>query len=313
MDGILNINKPQGLTSFDIVARVKRITGERHTGHAGTLDPLATGVLPICLGKATRVIEYLFNETKTYRAEIKLGVATDSYDSTGKVIKTADSSNVTRENLEAVLAAFRGSIMQTPPMFSAVKRQGVPLYKLARSGIEVERKSRPAQIDKLIIIDWQSPFFSVEVVCGKGTYIRSLAQDIGQALGCGAVMNNLVRTRVGPFGLDEAITLEQLEQMVGSGYSDRYLYPPDYALQSFDAMVVNHEQQCLLAHGSPIILEANSSEIKPGAFGRVYNQEGVFVGMVEYDAANQRWQPHKVFFQSCCQQQASEQPQTEYS
>ena len=306
MDGILNINKPQGLTSFDIVARVKRITGERHTGHAGTLDPLATGVLPVCLGKATRVIEYLFDETKTYLAEIKLGVTTDSYDSTGKVVNTADITDITIQNAESVLESFRGLIMQTPPMYSAVKHKGIPLYKLARSGIEIDRKSRPAQIYKLDITDWQPPLFNIEVVCGKGTYIRSLAQDIGQALGCGAVMNKLVRTRVGPFNLAESITLEQLEQMVDNRAVEHNLYPPDFALQSFNALVVNHELQCLLTHGSPIFLEVTSQEIKTGTFSRVYNQDGLFIGMAEYDAANQRWQPHKIFLQGCCHQQAKE-------
>jgi tRNA pseudouridine55 synthase len=310
MDGILNLNKPRDLTSFDIVARVKRITGERHTGHAGTLDPLATGVLPICLGKATRIIEYLFNETKTYRTKCELGVATDSYDSTGQVIKTADASGITRERVEAVLTAFRGPIFQTPPMFSALKHKGIPLYKLAREGVEVERKSRPVQIDKLEIIDWQPPFFSLEVVCGKGTYIRSLAHDIGEQLGCGAVMTELVRTRVGPFSLEESITLEQLAETVGKGYAERYLYPQDYALQSFDALVVNHEQQCLLIHGMPISMP-NSKEVKPASLSRVYNEDGAFIGMVKYDAGNQRWQPHKIFLQDCCHQKSSEPEQVE--
>ncbi len=302
MDGILNINKPQDLTSFDIVARVKRITGERHTGHAGTLDPLATGVLPICLGKATRIIEYLFDETKTYLAEIELGITTDTYDSTGKVNKTADASSITREKVESVLAAFRGSILQTPPMYSALKHNGTPLYKLAREGIEVERKSRPAQIDKLEITTWKPCIFGLEVVCGKGTYIRSLAHDIGEALGCGAIMKNLVRSRVGPFNLEESITLEQLQETTNKGYAERYLYPLDYALQAFDALVVNHEQQCSLIHGMPISLETH----QPAAISRVYNQDGGFVGMVTWDAVNLRWQAHKIFIQQCCQQAASD-------
>jgi tRNA pseudouridine55 synthase len=305
MDGILNINKPQELTSFDIVAQVKRITGERHIGHAGTLDPLATGVLPICLGKATRVIEYLFNETKTYLAQIELGISTDSYDSTGKVIKTADASRVTQEMVEGVLTAFRGSILQTPPMYSAIKYHGSPLYKLARSGIEVERKSRPAQIYKLEISDGRPPFFDLEIVCGKGTYIRSLAHDIGEAMGCGAIMKNLVRTRVGPFSLKESISLEQLKEMVDKGYAERYLYPPDYALQSFDAIVVNNEQQCSLIHGMPITVAFASMETKSAGFSRVYNSDGGFIGMVEWDTANLRWQPHKIFLQNCCQLPAS--------
>jgi tRNA pseudouridine55 synthase len=313
MDGILNINKPKDLTSFDIVARVKRITGERHTGHAGTLDPLATGVLPICSGKATRVIEYLFNETKTYRAEVELGITTDSYDSTGKIINTRDPSGITRERVETVLTSFRGTILQTPPMYSAIKHRGTPLYKLARSGIEVERNSRPVHIYKLEIVDWQPPCFSLEVVCGKGTYIRSLAQDIGEALGCGAVMKNLERTRVGPFNLEDSITLEQLEETAAKGYTERYLYPADYALQSFDTLVVNHEQQCSLIHGMPVSPEPDLTEIKPAALCRVYNEDGGFVGMVEYDAANLRWQPHKIFLPNCCQPPVTKPEQAESS
>jgi tRNA pseudouridine55 synthase len=240
---------------------------------------------------------------------MELGITTDSYDSSGKVIKTADPSDITREKLDSVLVAFRGSILQIPPMYSAIKHKGVPLYKLARNGIEVERKSRPAQIFKLEVIDWRPPFFRLEVVCGKGTYIRSLAHDIGEALGCGAVMKNLIRTRVGSFSLEESITLEQLGEMVAKGYVERYLYPLDYALQSFDALVVNHKQQCQLVHGATISLESNCTEINPAALSRVYNNEGIFVGMVEYDAANLCWQPHKIFLQNCCQQSAAEQEQ----
>jgi tRNA pseudouridine55 synthase len=300
MDGILNINKPRGLTSFDVVARIKRITGERRVGHAGTLDPLATGVLPVCLGKASRIIEYLFDETKTYRTRIELGVTTDSYDSTGTVLTRADSSTITLAKLESVLASFRGTIMQTPPMYSAVKHKGTPLYKLARMGIEVERKSRTAQIFKLDVIDWQPPFFSFEVVCGKGTYIRSLAHDIGKDLGCGAVMIDLARLSVGPFQLEEAVTLEQIMDPADKGYAERHLYPPDYALQSFNAMVVNHAQECSLIHGMPVDLGPPIIETKNRIFCRVYNEDGGFVGMAEYDPDSQRWQPHKIFLEPCC-------------
>ena len=175
MDGILNVNKPRDMTSFSVVARVKRIFLERKVGHAGTLDPQASGVLPVCLGQATRVIEFLFNETKTYHAEIELGVTTDTYDLTGKVLRNADSSAISRQTIELALAAFRGSIQQTPPMYSAIKHKGKPLYELARSGIEVERKSRKVRIDSLEIVGWQPPVVTLEIVCGKGTYIRSLA------------------------------------------------------------------------------------------------------------------------------------------
>ncbi len=298
MDGILNINKPQDMTSFGVVARVKRITGERHTGHAGTLDPLATGVLPVCLGQATRIIEYLFDETKTYRAQVELGVTTDTCDSTGKIIRTADASGITREMVEETLAKFRGSILQTPPMYSAVKYKGKPLYKLARSGIEVERKSRPAHIHSLEIVDWKPPVFTLDVVCGKGTYIRSLAHDIGETLGSGANMKSLIRLRVGPFRIEDSLTLSQLEEACQQGKLKEYLYPLDYVLQ-FNSVVVNQVQQQSLIHGSPVTLEPGSenglSAAAPASRCRAYSEDGSFIGIIKYDSENNRWQPEKIF------------------
>jgi tRNA pseudouridine55 synthase len=301
LDGILNINKPEGLTSFAVVSRVKRITGEKHTGHAGTLDPQATGVLPVCLGQATRVIEFLFDETKTYRAEVELGISTDTYDSTGKVTRTGDASGITREMIESALTGFRGTISQTPPMYSAVKYHGRPLYKLARSGVEVERKSRPARIDSLEIVAWQPPVVTLDVVCGKGTYIRSLAHDLGEALGCGANMKSLVRLRVGPFRIEEALTLEKLEEAFRSGRGEDYLYPPDYVLSAFDVAIVPKPQQCSLIHGNPVTLETLAgTPVKPGTLIRAYTEDGSFIGMLKYDAENQNWHPEKVFLKQCC-------------
>jgi tRNA pseudouridine55 synthase len=304
MNGILNINKPAEMTSFDVVARVKRITGEKRTGHAGTLDPLAKGVLPVCLGQATRIIEYLFNETKNYRSEVELGVTTDTYDSTGKVLKTCDPSGITREMVESALTGFRGQIQQVPPMYSALKHNGKPLYELARSGIEVERKSRPARIDSLEITAWQPPVVTLDIVCGKGTYIRSIANDLGEALGCGAVMKSLVRLRVGPFTIEEALTLEQLEESCRRGDIEKYLYPADYALLAFNALVVNHEQQCSLIHGSPVEIDISPRVPDSQMPYRVYTSGGDFLGMVKYVPENHYWQPEKIFLTSCCQQGA---------
>jgi tRNA pseudouridine55 synthase len=301
MDGILNINKAAGMTSFAVVARVKRITHEKHTGHAGTLDPLATGVLPVCLGQATRVIEYLFDQTKTYRAEIKLGITTDSYDSSGKVILEKDASQISRQMVEEALGRFRGTISQVPPMFSALKQNGQPLYKLARAGIEVERQARAAHIYKLEMAGWQPPVFTLEVECSKGTYIRSLAHDIGQVLGCGAIMQTLVRLRVGDFKIEEALTLEQLADAFKSSNGERHLYAPDFALSSFPAIIVNHEQQCSLVHGSPLSAESTGWPTI-SRLVRTYNQAGDFVGMIGYEAESKHWQPEKIFLKQCCQQ-----------
>jgi tRNA pseudouridine55 synthase len=305
MDGILNINKSAGMTSFAVVAAVKRICREKHIGHAGTLDPEATGVLPVCLGQATRVIEFLFDETKTYRAKVELGKSTDTWDSTGKVLKTSSIDGIDRSGIESALVAFRGRINQIPPMFSALKHHGRPLYKLAREGLEIERKSRPVQVYSLDILDWQPPVVTLDIVCGKGTYIRSLAHDLGEALGCGGNMQSLIRLRVGPFALEQALTLSQLEELFRCGESQRCLYPLDYVLLGFNALVVNSEQQCSLIHGAPIPLNLDNPSLSApdsGSLSRVYNAEGSFLGMVKYDAENKRWQPEKIFFRDCCNQ-----------
>ncbi len=211
VDGILNINKPCGMTSFSLVSIVKRLTGERHVGHAGTLDPTATGVLPICLGQGTRIVEFLVEATKAYRAEIELGVSTDTYDASGRVIQRGDPSGISQEQLTSALDSFRGLIQQTPPMYSAVKYQGKPLYELARAGITIERRSRPTKIHNLELVDWQPPVATIEIVCGKGTYIRSLAYDLGQALGCGAYLKSLIRQRCGFFDIRDAVSLPQFQ------------------------------------------------------------------------------------------------------
>ncbi|MBN1188227.1 MAG: tRNA pseudouridine(55) synthase TruB [Dehalococcoidales bacterium] len=304
MDGILNLNKPAGMTSFGVVARVRRITGERRAGHAGTLDPLATGVLPVCLGKATRVIPYLFDETKAYRAEVELGKATDTYDITGKVIRMGDASRVQRKDVEEMLARFTGEILQVPPMYSAVKFEGKPLYKLARAGVEVERKKRTARVFKLEITGWQPPVVTLDIDCGKGTYIRCLANDLGEELGCGAVMKSLVRLRVGPFRVEESVTIPELEEAFRSGAGVFHIYPADYVLQLFDAIVVSREQMCSLVHGMPVTLvpvcHGDVSKESPSGCCRAYTQDGMFIGMVRYK--NEQWYPDKIICNFCFQQ-----------
>ncbi|MEE9400279.1 MAG: tRNA pseudouridine(55) synthase TruB, partial [Dehalococcoidales bacterium] len=254
MDGILNINKPPGKTSYRIVALVKRLSGERRVGHAGTLDPMATGVLPVCLGQGTRVVEFLMDATKTYQAQIELGVATDTYDASGQVTQTGDPSGINREQLESMLASFLGVTMQTPPMYSAVKHRGQRLYELAREGIKVERKSRPTKIHHLEITDWEPPLVTVEVVCGKGTYIRSLAHDLGQSLGCGANLKNLIRSRYGPFSVKTAVTIPELEDAFGHGYWENFVHPIDSVLLHWRAVVVNEATENAIRNGVPVSL-----------------------------------------------------------
>jgi len=294
VDGILNINKPRGKTSFSIVAMVKRLSGERHVGHAGTLDPAATGVLPVCLGQGTRVIEFLVDATKAYQAQIELGVATDTYDASGKITYQGDPSRISQGQLESALDSFRGLIQQTPPMYSAVKYRGKPLYELARAGIEVARKSRLAKIYHLELIDFKLPVVTVDVVCGKGTYIRSLAHDLGQALGCGANLKSLIRLRCGPFDIRSAISLPQLEDAFCYGYWQHLVYPIDTVLLHWAAMVVNDDTSQVIKNGCPLIVENDDNREQPNRC-RVYTLDGCLLGVLRFHSGRGRWQPEKVF------------------
>jgi len=308
VDGILNINKPQGRTSFSVVAMVRRLSGERHVGHAGTLDPQATGVLPVCLGEGTRIIEFLVEATKAYRAQIELGVATDTYDASGKITYKGDPSGISQEQLKLALTSFCGLIQQTPPMYSAVKYQGKRLYELARAGIEVERKSRLARIYHLELVDWQSPVATIEVACGKGTYIRSLAHDLGQALGCGANLKSLIRLRYGLFDVADAVSLPQLEDAFRYGYWQRFVYPIDIVLLNWAAIVVSEDTGRLIRSGRSLALakDAGGEEtdypkqypVARSAFGshcRVYTLDGCFLGVLRFNPERGQWQPEKVF------------------
>lgn len=308
MDGIININKPWGKTSFSIVAMVKRLTGERRVGHAGTLDPAATGVLPICLGQGTRIIQFLIEATKTYRAQIELGVATDTYDASGKIIQKGDPSGISQERLESALTSFRGLIQQTPPMYSAARYHGKRLYELARAGVKVERRSRLTKIYHLELIDWLPPLATMEVICSKGTYIRSLAHDIGQALGCGANLRSLIRLRCGLFDIKDAVSVPQFEDAIRHGYWQRLVYPVDAVLLHWTAMIVNDDTGQVIRNGRPVVLgNCNSSERAShleqyvGARSsfenhcRVYTSDGCFLGVLRFNPEREQWQPNKVF------------------
>ena len=255
MDGILNVNKPYGQTSFSIVSIVKRLSGQRRVGHAGTLDPAATGVLPIGFGQGTRVIEYLVDTSKAYHAEIELGVSTDTYDADGRIIQVKDPSGICQEQLVSALASSNGLIYQTPPMYSAVKYHGKPLYQWARAGITVTRESRPVNIYKIELVNWQPPVATVEVVCSKGTYIRCLADDLGQVLGCGAYLKNLVRLRCGLFDIENAIPLSQLEDAFRYGYWQQFVHPLDSVLLNWKAILVNDDRRQKIGNGRPIVMD----------------------------------------------------------
>ena len=293
--GILNVNKPRGMTSFAVVSLVRRLTGIRKVGHAGTLDPIADGVLPICLGPATRIVDYIVGQPKLYRAAVRLGVATDSYDSEGEVVATGDPSGVSRDDVEQALAGFVGEIQQMPPMYSALKYQGQPLYRYARAGKTVPRQERTVRIYRLELLRFDSPIVEIELEVGKGAYVRSVAHDMGEQLGCHAHMEQLTRVRSGPFTLDSAVELRELEAAAERGDWEELLLPADRVLESWHAALLGEPHSQDVQHGQLLVLTpVGSKRIDLDTPCRAYSEDGEFLAILRYRGAN-RWHPEKVF------------------
>jgi tRNA pseudouridine55 synthase len=303
--GILNVNKPKGWSSFDVVALVRRLVREAtrdrrcRVGHAGTLDPAAEGVLPVCLGQATRIIEYLIEEPKAYRAAIRLGVSTDTYDAWGTITATADPSGVSQEQAAEALGEFVGEIWQVPPMYSAIKRDGVPLYRYARAGQEVERQPRRVIIGRLEMLAFEPPLLHIEVECGRGAYIRTLAHDLGQRLGCGAHLYSLLRTGIGPFRLEDAMTPDTLRQVFREGGWAEFLYASDAALLQWPAAIIGERNERWSRMGRPLDLPltpaARRRRLTRGASCRAYSLGGHLVAVLRYEGHGGLWRPEKVF------------------
>lgn len=287
MDGILNINKPRGMTSHDVVDRVRAVARQREVGHAGTLDPLATGVLLLCLGQATRLTEYLMDSPKEYRARIRLGIATDTDDAEGRVI-SEKPVDLDRATVEAALDRFRGRILQVPPMHSALKREGQPLYKLARRGVEVRREPRPVEIYRLDLMAWEPPELTLEVLCSPGTYIRALARDLGEALGCGAHLIGLVRLASGDFRLEDAV---ELDAVTPERLPD-LLLPPDAALRRYPGLHLSQTEARAVLHGRDIPGPPPAGDHPPLA--RAYGPDGQLLAVLEYRPERGVWHPKKV-------------------
>ena len=294
--GILNINKPPGPTSMDMVRLVKRLTRERKVGHGGTLDPVADGVLPICLGQATRMMDHLIESTKVYLTQVVLGVATDTFDTAGTVVRTEDPSGVTLPAVEKALEAFRGHINQVPPMYSALKKGGTRLYNLARAGVEVPRAPRQVQVLRLELKDWDPPIITLEVECGRGVYIRALAHDLGEALGCGAHLKALTRLRTGPFSLEEAISPAQLEEVASSGSWQQLVNPPDIVVGHLRAAVVGAPMVAYLKQGREVALGPRGRTVAlHQEHCRIYTTTGRFLAVAQYDRSRGQWRPDRVF------------------
>ncbi len=290
MHGILNLHKPTGISSHDAVYAVRRILPAAKVGHAGTLDPMASGVLLICLGNATRITEYLQAHDKTYRARVRLGVETDTYDATGRVVSEKILAS-TSSQIEKAVRSFTGKMRQTPPAYSAIKQKGTPLYKLARRGAEVDVAPREVEIYAIEDLRFELPAVEFSVRCSKGTYIRSIAHDLGEKLGCGAHLAALTRLTSGEFKLEDALTLEQLSATVARGELARYLHPLDRALAQFDAAMVDASAAQKIRNGIAVALEGAWTS----PLIRAYSPDGTFIALMEPTDAAHIWKPKKVF------------------
>ena len=327
MDGIINVYKEKGFTSHDVVAKLRGILRMKKIGHTGTLDPAAEGVLPVCLGKGTRLCDMLTDKTKTYRAVLLLGQETDTQDTTGTVLAEYPVE-VTEEAVREAIYSFLGDYMQIPPMYSALKVNGKKLYELARQGKEVERQPRPVQILDIQIGQVDLPRVTFSVTCSKGTYIRTLCYDIGRKLGCGGCMESLLRTRVDRFKLEDSLTLSQIEKLRDEGRVEEYVVPVEGVFQGLPALVTKPGEGDKLVHnGNPFTVElaeemkhempdksviggnldaelsaCSESEHNLAASAadrfdgvRVYDSEHHFIGIYRYSEEKRRYQPQKIF------------------
>ncbi len=301
-EGVLMLLKPSGMTAHDVVEFVRKKIRMQRVGHTGTLDPLATGLMLLCLGRATRLSDLLSGLDKVYRFELVFGVKTKTQDAEGEIVEVRPTKGLTAEKLERVLNKFVGEIEQIPPMLSAVHYQGKRLYELARKGIEVERAPRKVQIYKLTLLKWWDEPVKralIEVHCSRGTYIRTLASDIGDALGCGAYQHFLVRTQVGPFKSEQALTLEEFSQLVLQGAWERKLLPPDQALPMLPSLVLTRIEARRVMNGMESVVGTvwGYPNLKEESFVRLYDQENRFLGIGIVSRRGNLWvcQPHKMF------------------
>ncbi|MDY2629335.1 MAG: tRNA pseudouridine(55) synthase TruB [Lachnospiraceae bacterium] len=293
MDGLINIYKEKGFTSHDVVAKMRGILHMKKIGHTGTLDPDATGVLPVCIGKGTRLCSLLENHDKTYEAVLLLGLETDTQDISGKIVDKKNVS-VTEEQVLAVLDGFRGKIMQIPPMYSALKVNGKKLYEYAREGKVIERSPRPVEIYELKVKNMDLPRVTLTVTCSKGTYIRTLCHDIGRALGCGGCMESLVRTRVGSFYLKDSITLQELEEKRDRNLLESCIVSVEELFADFPGVHTAEMYDILVRNGNRIgnnMLKEKTVENQV----RMYDSSGLFVGIYEYDPGRKDYKPLKMF------------------
>lgn len=302
INGILNIKKEKGFTSHDVVAKLRGILRQKKIGHTGTLDPDAVGVLPVCLGKATKLCDVIGDWDKTYQATLLLGKETDTEDISGNVLKERDVT-VNKEEIKHIIESFVGDYEQIPPMYSAKKVKGKKLYELAREGIIIERKPCHVMISSIRIMNIELPYVTFQVSCSKGTYIRSLCRDIGEKTGCGGCMADLIRMRVSSFDIRNAITLSQVEELRDKNMISEYIRPIDSVFSDYPSVIVSSDVSKLLYNGNPIpykkceyAKKAEQEPEKADVFYRVYDSEKHFIGIYKKEADRYLLKPHKLFF-----------------
>jgi tRNA pseudouridine55 synthase len=300
--GFINVDKPQGITSFEVVRQIRRAAGTRKVGHAGTLDPNATGVLPIALGEATRLVDELVDARKRYTAEITFGTATDTYDVEGAVTETHDASHLAEADVRDALAGFVGELAQRPPAYSAVKRDGVAAYRAARAGNPLDLEARPVVVYSIDLLSFDlaaagGPVACVDVRCGKGFYVRSLAHEVGQQLGVGAHLSALRRTQVGPFTAEDATPLDAAVRLLEAGEVGRLVHAPDLVLDRWPAIVAGRDAVARLRRGMDIVAMPRRGYERGdrGPRVRCYGPDGALVALLEPGRAVGTWHPFRVF------------------
>ncbi len=294
--GMINIKKEAGYTSHDVVAKLRGILKQKKIGHTGTLDPDAVGVLPVCLGVGTKLCDMLTDSDKEYIAVFCLGITTDTQDMSGTVL-TREEVHVSPEQVKEAVHAFQGDYEQVPPMYSALKVNGKKLYELAREGREVERKARTVNIKEIEILQMQLPKVQIRVACSKGTYIRTLCDDIGKKLGCGAVMESLLRTRAGVFHIEDALSLAQVEELVRENRVQDVIIPPDDMFPDLRKEMAKSQYQKQLVNGNCLTLQmlSDSSGFHDKEQVRIYSEQGIFYGIYRYEEKTEDFYPVKMF------------------
>ena len=297
--GVINIRKEIGYTSHDVVAKLRGIVGQKKIGHTGTLDPDATGVLPVCLGKATKLCDMLTDKNKTYETVMLLGKVTDTQDISGSVLTEKSTDNLEESMVREVILSFVGQYMQVPPMYSALKVNGKKLYELAREGVEIERKAREVHIFDIQIKEISLPRVRMEVSCSKGTYIRTLCHDIGEKLGCGACMEELIRTRVSRFELKDSLTLAQVQALKEKGQLEEILVPIDAMFTEYEAVSLKDEFESFVYNGNTFLPKHlnHRIELSDGKKVRVYDHHGDFIAIYKFIKEKYIFKIEKMFYE----------------